>query len=230
MEAALEAESLDKRDDAPKLKSKSTRVSTTSSAIALTAAVTSTFDSVYEYCPRPGQTKADSWIYLATQNICCRCKVSGHALYTFPNAPQCSGGKFKRPPHLTSTPGLASGPSTSSSGVPGSSSAAAAPITMKTDSVYFLAQTHPRFLSTLLKGILDSGSTTTLMKRAVHEDNASLRLQRPISGTRLIKAAKPLSLPSFMTRPLPLICCWEQIFSKKPKQSWLGPRWGSEPS
>jgi len=59
MEAALEAESLDKRDDAPKLKSKSTRVSTTSSAIALTAAVTSTSDSFCEHCLRPGHTKSD---------------------------------------------------------------------------------------------------------------------------------------------------------------------------
>jgi hypothetical protein len=44
-----------------------------------------------------------------------------------------------------------------------------------------------------LEGILDSGSTTTLMKKVVHEDNPSLGLQCPIPGTRVLQSSEGIT-------------------------------------
>jgi len=181
----------EKKNIAPPNKTRSNKTSKPAKVerIDLTDAVTEDrVEVVYEHFSRPGHKKEECWIYLATKNFCRRCQVSVHTIYV--ECPKYPGrnGKKRGPPRARKFPssfpdkGRASVISTESKPMKLDSSCT-------TSSAVTVSIIAVNTSQGTLRGIPDSGSMITLLKKDVHDEFHALGNEQK-STSRFIQSSE----------------------------------------
>ena len=200
LKAALEAEACDTREEkkiAPPHKTRLDKTSKPAKVERIDLEATVTEDRVEVVCEHwccPGNNKEECWIYLARKNLCGLCQVSGHTIYV--DCPQHPGrnGKKRGPPRARKFPssfpdkGRASVISTESKPMKLDSSCT-------TSSAVTVSIIAVNTSQGTLRGIPDSGSMITLLKKDVHDEFHALGNEQK-STSRFIQSSEGTTMSS----------------------------------